>query len=164
MGCWYAQAMLTRLAVFALLAGCSAPLPGADFSGAWTLAIAKSDFGRANPPQALSMIVKQTGSELIVESTLVDGRGTTTTGYTLNLTGKETENNMRGNKVVSVSTWRGQMLHVKAKTQVQGADIKTVDQWQLEEDGRILTIYRTATTPQGDFEQKYVYEKTLGKH
>jgi hypothetical protein len=156
--------MLSHIAVFALLAGCSAPLPGADFSGSWTLALAKSDFGRANPPQSLSMIVKQTTSSLIVESTLVDGRGTTTNGYTLNLSGKETENLIRGNKVLSVTTWRGQMLHVKAKTQVQGTDIKTVDQWQLEEDGRILTIYRTATTPNGDVEQKYVYEKALGKH
>jgi hypothetical protein len=55
------------------------------------------------------------------------------------------------------------MLHVKAKASVQGADVKTVDQWQLEDGGRVLTVYRTATTPNGEIEQRYVYEKTLAK-
>ena len=125
--------------------------------------MAKSEFGRANPPQSLAMTVKQSASQLAVESTLVDGRGATTSSYVLDLSGKEAENVMRGNKVVSVSTWRGPMLHVKAKAMVQGAEVKTIDQWQLEDGGRVLTIYRTATTPNGEIEQRYVYEKTLGK-
>jgi hypothetical protein len=41
--------------------------------------------------------------------------------------------------------------------------VKTVDQWQLEDGGRVLTVYRTATTPNGEIEQRYVYEKTLAK-
>ena len=55
------------------------------------------------------------------------------------------------------------MLHVRAKTLVQDAEIKIVDQWQLEEGGRVLTIYRTATTPKGDSEQRFVYVNTLPK-
>lgn len=156
--------MLARIAIFAILAGCGAPLPAVDFSGSWVLAVGKSEFGRANPPQALSMVVRQSEKQLAVESTLVDGRGPTTSSYTLDLTGKEAENVMRGNKVLSVSTWRGPMLHVKAKASVQGADVKTVDQWQLEDGGRVLTVYRTATTPNGEVEQRYVYEKALAKH
>lgn len=155
--------MLAKIAVFAILAGCGAPLPAVDFSGSWTLALGKSDFGRANPPQAQSMVVRQTDRQLAVESTLVDGRGATTSSYTLDLSGKEAENVIRGNKVVSVSTWRGPVLNVKAKASVQGAEIKTVDQWQLEEGGRVLTLYRTATTPNGEIEQRYVYEKALGR-
>ena len=155
--------MLARIAIFAILAGCGAPLPAVDFSGSWVLAVAKSEFGRANPPQALSMVVRQSEKQLMVESTLVDGRGATTSSSALDLTGKEAENVMRGNKVVSVSTWRGPMLHVKAKASVQGAEIKTVDQWQLEDGGRVLTVYRTAITPNGEIEQRYVYEKALAK-
>ncbi len=155
--------MLSRLAVFAVLAGCSAPLSGVDFSGTWSLSVAKSDFGRANPPQALAMTVKQSPAQLTVESTLTDARGASTSNYTLDLSGKEAENVMRGNKVLSVSSWRGATLHVKAKTSVQGTEIKTVDQWQLDDTGRLLTIYRTASTPQGDIEQRFVYEKHLVK-
>ena len=155
--------MSSRLAFFAILAGCAAALPAVDFSGTWALSVGKSDFGRANPPQALSMTVRQTAAQLVVESTLTDARGASTSNYTLDLTGNEAENVMRGNKVLSVTTWRGRTLHVKAKALVQGADVKTVDEWQLDESGRVLTIYRTATTPNGEIEQRYVYEKALGK-
>ena len=69
------------------------------------------------------MIVKQSEGRLAVESTLTDARGASTSNYTLDLAGKEAENVMRGNRVVSVSTWRGATLHVKAKASVQGAEI-----------------------------------------
>lgn len=155
--------MWSRLAFFTILAGCAAALPAVDFSGTWNLSLARSDFGRANPPQALAMTVRQSEGALAVESTLTDGRGASTSSYKLDLSGKEAENVMRGNTVVSVTTWRGATLHVKAKASVQGAEIKTVDQWQLDDGGRVLTIYRTAVTPNGEIEQRYVYEKTLGK-
>lgn len=152
------------VAILALAAGCGVPAPAADFSGIWMLVVAKSDFGRGNPPQSLTMRVRQGRSELEVESTLTDGRGASMSSYTLDLSGKEKENVIRGNRALSVTSWRGPALQVKAKTAVQGAEIKTVDQWQLEEEGRILTIYRTATTPNGDVEQKYVYEKDPTRH
>jgi len=151
--------MWSRLAVLTM----ALPALAADFSGSWVLVLGKSDFGRVNPPQALTMTAKQSAAQLTVESTLTDARGASTSSYTLDLTGKEAENMMRGNKVVSVSAWRGPMLHVKAKTLVQGSEIKTVDQWQLSDDGKTLTVYRTATTPNGDIEQRFVYEKHLGK-
>lgn len=155
---------LPRLAVMSVLISCAAAPPApADFSGNWTLSAAKSDFGRANAPQSLTMTVKQSGTQLAVESKLVDGRGASTSAYTLDLTGKEAENTMRGARVLSVSAWRGTTLHVKAKTQIQGAEIKTVDQWQLGESRRVLTIYRTATTPNGEVEQRFVYEKNLDR-
>lgn len=156
--------MLLRILAIVVLTGCTAPLPGADFSGTWKLALAKSDFGKANPPQALTMQVRQTRGQLEVESTLVDARGESVSKYTLDLSGHEAENMMRGNKVVSVTSWRGEVLHVKAKTSVQGTEVKTVDQWQLEEEGKVLTVYRTATTPNAEIEQKFVYEKHLGTH
>lgn len=155
--------MRILVAAVALLAGCAVPIPGADFSGTWTLAVAKSDFGRGNPPQSLTMRVRQGRSELEVESTLVDARGASTSSYTLDLSGKERENVIRGNRALSVTSWRGAVLHVKAKTTVQNAEIKTVDQWQTDEAGRVLTIYRTATTPNGEVEQRYVYEKDLSR-
>lgn len=151
-----AQAM--ALLAMALWGG--APARAAtDFSGEWTLNVARSDFGRANPPRAMVMKVRQNDAQLAVESTLSDARGDSTSRYTLDLTGKETENVMRGNRVVSQSAWRGPSLYVKARTAVQGVEVKTVDQWQMEDGGRLLTIYRTATTPNGEIEQRFVYEK-----
>ena len=139
-------------------------LLAADFSGSWELAVARSDFGTAKPPQSLVMNVKQTEAKLAVQSTLADSRVSSTSAYTLDLSGKEAENTVRGNPVVSTTAWRGPTLHVKAKTTVQGTEIKTVDQWQLGEGGRVLTIFRTATTPKGDIEQRFVYVKSPTKH
>lgn len=136
---------------------------GADFSGSWKLRVAESDFGQARPPESLVMRVAQSGESLEVESDLVDARGPSSSRYKLDLTGREASNEMRGNRVLSTSSWRGGTLHVKARTTVQGTEIKTVDQWQLDADGKRLTIYRTATTPRGDIEQRFVYEKSLGK-
>lgn len=152
--------MWTRLALCALIAG---RLAATDFSGAWTLLLDKSDFGRANPPKSMTMTVRQSPSQLAVTSTLTDARGESQSQYTLDLTGKEAENTLRGNKILSISSWRGPSLHVKAKTTVQGMEIKTVDQWQLDGDGRTLTIFRTAVTPNGEIEQRYVYEKHVVK-
>jgi hypothetical protein len=156
--------MKLRLAVLAmgLAIGLFCGVPAwavTDFSGEWTLNVARSDFGRANPPRALLMKVRQSEGQLAVESTLTDARGDSTSRYTLDLTGKETENVMRGNRVVSLSSWRGPSLQVKARTALQGAEVRTVDQWQMEDGGRVLTIYRTATTPNGEIEQRFVYEK-----
>ncbi|HEU0124389.1 MAG TPA: hypothetical protein VFQ91_27920 [Bryobacteraceae bacterium] len=152
--------MWTRLVLCAFVLGL---LPAADFSGTWALVLEKSDFGRANPPKSMTMTVRQSPSQLAVSSTLVDARGESQSQYTLDLTGKETENTVRGNRSVSVTSWRGPALHIKAKTTVQGMEIKTVDEWQLDSGGRILTIFRTAVTPNGEIEQRYVYEKSLAK-
>ena len=148
---------------FVLFAAFQFALPAVDFSGSWAMVVARSNFAGSHPPQSLAMTVRQTAAQLVVQSTLVDARGSSTNSYTLDLSGKEAGNTIRGNKVVSTSAWRGPMLHVKAKTLVQGTEIKTVDQWQLEEGGRVLTIYRTATTPNGDSEQRFVYVNTLAK-
>ena len=148
---------------FVLFAAFQFALPAVDFSGSWAMVVARSNFAGSHPPQSLTMTVRQTAAQLVVQSTLVDARGSSTNSYTLDLSGKEAGNTIRGNKVVSTSAWRGPMLHVKAKTLVQGTEIKTVDQWQLEEGGRVLTIYRTATTPNGDSEQRFVYVNTLAK-
>ncbi|MFN0101051.1 MAG: hypothetical protein ACKV2U_03055 [Bryobacteraceae bacterium] len=155
--------MLNRLVFAAVIAGSGAPLPAIDFSGSWEVVVGKSDFGRAKPPQSLSMTVRQNDARLAVESRLIDARGPSTSTYTLDLSGKEAANVIRGNKIASISSWRGRTLHVKAKTVVQGKEVKTVDQWQLDESGRTLTVYRTATTPDGDIEQRFVYEKHLAK-
>ena len=144
---------------FMILTMCGVVLAATDFSGTWALSVTKSDFGRGNAPQSLTMTVRQSKTRLAVESTLVDARGASASGFALDLTGKEAENLIRGNKAVSVTAWRGPALQVKARTMVQSAEIKTVDQWQMDEGGRVLTIYRTAITPNGEIEQRYVYEK-----
>jgi hypothetical protein len=135
----------------------------ADFSGKWQLLLSRSDFGKAKPPETQEMIVHQNGGRLDVETKLLDHRGVTSARYTLDTTGKAVSNTIRGVDTESTASWRGETLHVVSKASVQGAQVKTVDQWQYSGGAKELVIYRTASLPNGDFEQRYVYQKVAGK-
>lgn len=135
-----------------------------DFSGTWKLVPAKSDFGKANAPQGQEITVRQTGDILAVHSALTDHRGETKSSYAIDATGKDVENVIRGNRVLSQAAWIGSVLIVKSKTEVQNVAIRTSDEWQMDADGKTLTIARVAQSPQGELRQRFVYEKALAKH
>ena len=61
--------MLSRLVLFSAF---NLALPAVDFSGSWAMIVAKSNFAGSHPPQSLAMTVRQTKTQLAVESTLVD--------------------------------------------------------------------------------------------
>lgn len=147
--------------LFALL---TLPCFAADFSGTWKLVVAKSDFGKATAPQGQEITVKQTGDILAVHSALTDHRGETKSSYAIDATGKDVENVIRGNRVVSHAGWIGGVLIVKSETEVQNLSIRTSDEWQIDPDGKTLTIARVAKSPQGELRQRFVYEKALAKH
>ena len=153
---------MTRFSLPALVLAAAA-LPAADLTGVWHLVPARSDFGRAAAPKAQEIAVRQEGRYILVRSTIEGENGTRTAEYKLDTSGKETENVIRGNRISSTATWRGDLLHVKSKTSVENNEVKTIDQWQIDGDGAVLTIYRSATLPNGELEQKFVYEKNLGK-
>ena len=140
------------------------PCFAADFSGTWRLVVGKSDFGKANAPQGQEITVRQTGDVLAVHSALTDHRGETKSSYAIDATGKDVENVIRGNRVVSQAGWIGGVLVVKSETQVQNMSIRTSDEWSLDADGKTLMIARTAKAPQGELRQRFVYEKALAKH
>jgi len=146
--------------LFALL---SLPCFAVDFSGTWKLVPAKSDFGKTNAPQGQEITVRQSGDLLAVHSALTDHRGETKSSYAIDATGKDVENVIRGNRVLSQAGWIGGVLIVKSQTEVQNVSIRTSDEWQLDAEGKTLTIARVAHSPQGELRQRFVYEKALGK-
>lgn len=149
--------------VRALIAILYIPCFAADFSGTWKLLPAKSDFGKATSPQGQEITVRQTGDILAVHSALTDHRGETKSSYAIDATGKDVENVIRGNRVVSHAGWIGGILIVKSQTEVQNVSIRTSDEWELAADGKTLTIARVAQSPQGELRQRFVYEKALAK-
>lgn len=151
---------MVRLLIAILCLPCFA----VDFSGTWKLVLGKSDFGKANAPQSQEITVRQTGDILAVHSALTDHRGETKSSYAIDATGKDVENVIRGNRVVSHAGWFGGVLVVKSETEVQNLSIKTSDEWSLGADGKTLTIARVAKSPQGELQQRFVYEKALAKH
>lgn len=141
------------LVVFFAAAGLLAAEP--DLSGTWRLNLEKSDFGSAPRPGAVVTKIRQRGGELAAEST-ANGR---VSQYRWTLDGKESVNVIGGNEVKAVAGWRGPILQVRSKVTAQGRALSMTDQYSLSADGREMTVFRTISGPQGEVEQRYVYDK-----
>jgi hypothetical protein len=141
--------------VLGLFAAATLLLAEPNLSGTWKLNHDKSDFGRAPRPGAVVTKIRQQGGELAAQST-ANGR---VNEYRWTLDGKESVNVIGGNEVKAVAGWRGPILQVRSKTTVQGTPLAMTDQYSLSADGREMTIFRTINGPQGEIEQRYVYDK-----
>ena len=167
------QRVLLLLTLLALIDPFSARAQGKpDFSGTWTLDMSKSEVppGRAGGgggggggrgmggPATLS--IKQTATELTIESTGRQGSQTST----YRLDGSESTNpGMRGGEAKSKTHWDGTTLVTE---QTQSMDTpngemtitsKTVR--SLGADGKEMTVVTTANTPMGERTTKLVYTK-----
>ena len=143
----------------------------ADYSGTWTFDEGKSDpapagrggggggrgGGRGGFGPATKMVIKQTASELTVESTTANG--TNTAVYKLD--GSESVNKMGPADAKSKATWDGGNLVVTTQQSLETPngtfDITTKDVYSVA--GGVLTITQTRTTGRGDNTRKLVYNK-----
>ncbi len=130
-----------------------------DFSGTWKLNLALSAFGRSPTPGSMTSRIEHREPEIKVHSEVSGSQGSYASDYTWVTDGRENVNTVRGNEIRSTVTWNGLSLISHAKTTVNGVSLQVVDQWTLSEDGRVLTVSRTVSAPQGNAEQTYVYEK-----
>ncbi|MCX6585183.1 MAG: hypothetical protein NTX13_01205 [Acidobacteria bacterium] len=128
-----------------------------NLSGSWRLNHDRSDFGPMPRPGVLVTRIRQQGGELAAEST---GSGRVNQ-YRWTLDGKESVNVIDGNEVRAVAGWRGPILQVRSKVTARGRSLAMTDQYSLSSDGRELTVFRTIAGPQGEIEQRFVYDKDL---
>ena len=138
-------------------AGSAAPKP--DFSGTWTLNVAKSDFGKSPAPESMTSRVEHRDPEVKVHSEVTGAQGSYSSDYTWITDGRDNVNTIRGNEIRATVIWNGPALISNAKTTVNGVALRVVDQWTLSEGSKVLTVTRTIVAPQGSAEQKYVYQK-----
>ena len=134
-----------------------------NFSGTWTLDVAKSDFGPAPPPDAVVMVVDHKGPTIKTTTTQKSAQGDTTNESTLTTDGKENVNKLRAmggeQDVRSTTKWNGKKLTTARTLEIQGMTISMNDAWELSDDGKVMTIVRTIGTPQGDFTTKMILNK-----
>jgi len=147
----------------------------ADLSGTWTIDQAKSDPPPGPPGGAgggrggggggrmmgggmpSKLVIKQTGAELTVESTLPNGAQTSV----YKLDGSESVNKMGMGEAKSQASWDGGNLVITGKQAIstpQGdieLDIKEV----YSVSGSTLTVTTTRTTPRGENTRKLVFNK-----
>lgn len=147
-------------AILAVASLASAQKP--DFSGTWTLAPAADAAapagggrgGRGGILGAGPTVVKQSATDLTVESTMGDNKVT----RTYKLDGTESKNTMTGRggqtmEAVSTAKWDGGKLTIVTKQDMGGQAFETTEVWMV--DGSTLTV--ESTNARGT--QKRVYKK-----
>jgi hypothetical protein len=145
-------------------------LAAPDFSGTWVLDASKSDQmsmgrqGGGSPPN-ITLTLKQSGNELAITRTMEMGGNQRTSEQKFTLDGKENTNSgmMGRGEMVSKSRWDGDTLVIEGTQKMSSSrgemEIATKEAFSLSEDGKVLTITTTRTTPQGERTTKQVYNK-----
>ncbi len=157
------KALSTAGVILLLVVSALAQNATPNFTGTWTLDLAKSDFGPAPPPDSVVMTIDH--KEPTVKSTTVQkgSQGDATNESTITTDGKENVNKLRAagidQDVKSTSKWNGKKLTTERALEIQGMTISMNDAWELSGDGKVLTIVREINTPQGGFATRLAFNK-----
>ena len=132
-----------------------------DFSGTWTLDIAKSDMGQGRPsPQSatrtVTVVIKQTSAVLVIERKA----GERVETATFKLDGSESINKSpSGQDIKSTSQWVGSTLVTKSMMATGEVTAEMSDVRSLSADGKVMMLDVTRKTPRGDVRQKLIYNR-----
>lgn len=149
--------MLSALCALTLCLGAANAKP--NFSGDWKANMDKSDFGPMPPPSSLTAKIAHADPDLKVTTVQKGDQGERTIDSKYNTEGKETENQLGPMAAKSTAAWEGDALVITTKLDMNGTEIKLTEKWNLSEDGKTLKRNGHITTPQGEFDIVYVFEK-----
>jgi len=154
----FRRAVFATLAIAALAATAVAQSKP-NFTGAWKLNIAKSDFGPLPAPDSETDTFTQTDAGIKDLVTGNSQQGKLDTTITYNFDGTETVNNIGGLEIKSKAKWDGPLLTITSKLKFQDQDVDVKDIWTLSADGKTLTKDTHFTSSMGEADQKYIFEK-----
>jgi hypothetical protein len=132
-----------------------------DFSGTWTLDMAKSDMGQGRPSaqaatRTVTVVIKQTSAVLAIERKA----GERVETATLKLDGSESINKSpSGHDIKSTSRWVGSTLVTKSMMAMGEGTAEMSDVRSLSADGKVMMLDVTRKTPRGDVKQKLIYNR-----
>ncbi len=167
-------------AMFCLFAMSVAVSAQGEFAGDWTLDKEKSELGERSRVKSMTMNVTQSDTELTYERKVEreeggqggggrGGRGPRGGGnagaVTYNLEGEETTaTTPRGEAKLTAKKLEGDKLELTRSQSFEGRmgaiTIKTVETWELSEDGKTLTVSSETETPRGARNSKMVFSKS----
>ena len=157
---------MIMLCSFFIIPALSFAAGNTDFTGEWALNNEKSELGEGRFFSPLRMTVKQESETITIDRTTTGRNGDERTrSQTLTMEGKENKMETERRSSISVVTWSedGSALTIKADSEFsrQGEVMKrqTGENRGLEEDGKILKIQSSMSTPRGDRAVTLVYDK-----
>ncbi|MBI5848371.1 MAG: hypothetical protein HZB31_10570 [Nitrospirae bacterium] len=147
------------LFVSLLFSGSAFALGRPDFSGTWTLNMAKSDMGK-NQSSTLStakvtIVIKQTPA--VLATTRIVGERSETATHKLD--GGESVNMAGGKEIRSTCRWEGSTLITKSVMSTEHGTGESTFVQSLSADGRVMTIDTTIKTPNGVRKMQLIYDK-----
>jgi hypothetical protein len=124
-----------------------------DFSGTWKMDPARSESAhQAVPIGAITLIVKQTGAEISIETKRAEpGKGAARTEtLTYKLDGSEsTTTGTDGSPIKCRAHWEGSKLVTGTTRNIQGATVTTLYVHSLDPGGKEMTVNKTLTVQHG---------------
>jgi len=138
-----------------------------DFTGTWSLDQEKSQLGEFGGRfLASKMTVKQVGDSLTIERVYKrEGQEDMLLVEKLSLDGKESTSQFRNSPRVSTANWadEGKTLKIDSKTTFEREgntfEMQASELWALSEEGKVLTINSTRTSPRGETKTVLVFAK-----
>ena len=131
-----------------------------NFSGQWQVNLEQSNFGPMGKPDSASYNIQHNGAILLLDYT-VDGK---TVHAEITTDGQEkVTDSTPDNEVWTRAYWAGPVLVFEARDKArpahQSRGYKWTSRWNLSDDGKTLAILKHFTTPQGEFDQKLIFDK-----
>ncbi len=151
----------TVFVIFIILAfsGAAFALGKPDFSGTWTLDMAKSDMGQARPSSMaakVTIVIKQTPA--VLTTTRKAGEHSDTAIEKLD--GTESINKSPGGQdIKSTNRWEGSTLITKSVMSTGQGTVESTFVRTLSTDGKVMTIETTMKTPNGINKKRLIYNK-----
>src|SRR5579884_4207637 len=134
-----------------------------NFTGAWKLNVAKSDFGVMPPPDSRSDTIEQTPDGTIKDTVMSEGQqGKQNYTFSLPTNGTETTVNAGQRQVKLSAVWEGPVLVVTTKLDYQGSPVELKSNWTLSPDGKTMNQAIHISSAMGEMDQKYIFEKQEG--
>ncbi|MGB2714909.1 MAG: hypothetical protein WBC51_12060 [Vicinamibacterales bacterium] len=134
-----------------------------NFTGKWTLDVAKSDFGQFPPPESIVHVIEHKEPSIKITTHSKSQMGEMSAEHNLTTDGKEHLNKMRvmntDQEVKVAGKWDGDKLATSWGFEGQGGRVEFSDSWSLSEDGKVLTLVRVAKSSQGEFTLRTVYNR-----
>jgi hypothetical protein len=128
-----------------------------NFSGEWTMNVAKSNFGQVPPPAKFVRRIRHSEPSLtVIEEQTAGGRDSTTTRK-ITTDGKSVTLELNGAAALCSSVWDG--TDIVATTTLDSVGLKFTDRMSLSSDGKVLTSKVQIASPQGDGELIIVFDR-----
>lgn len=148
------------LAVCLALATASWGQDRPNFSGTWKLDTENSDFGAMSKPDSGTYVLHHGGANLVIDLSQ-DGKKAHVEIIT---DGEErvTDSNP-DTETWTRAYWAGPVLvfesRQKARPAHESSGIRWTSRWSLSDDRKRLAIQKHFTTPDGEFDQKLIYDR-----